>query len=221
MDRKIFPTLIQAEPTIEIRKQYSGYRNPIHNPFISRPLSRNMKEVKKMKNLARNKKALSPVIATVILISVTIVVAVAVAYWMGAIAGGYTTFEQIELPTIYASYSATCLGTGKPGWKITIDLKNTGSADATVNNVFLNDIPLKDYPSGTIALGVAGVTGNQTLADINVKISKGESKTLYLYVQEYNSTATTGVPGCTAGTRIALKIHSAAGRDYPTQVRLP
>ena len=33
----------------------------------------------------RNKRALSPVIATVILVAVAITVAVAVAYWIGAI----------------------------------------------------------------------------------------------------------------------------------------
>ncbi|RJS77410.1 hypothetical protein CW711_06650, partial [Candidatus Bathyarchaeota archaeon] len=40
----------------------------------------------------RNKRALSPVIATVVLVAVTIVVAVAVSYWMGGIAGLYTRF---------------------------------------------------------------------------------------------------------------------------------
>lgn len=174
-----------------------------------------------MKKLYRNKKALSPVIATVILIAVTIVVAVSVAYWMGSIAGGYTSFEQIELPTAYASYSATCLTPNKPGWKITIELKNTGSADATINNIFINSIPLKDYTSG-ITLGGVGITNMTTpaeLASINVKITKGESQTLYLYVQEY--IAPNGVPGCTAGTRIDLKIHTAGGRDYPTSIKLP
>jgi flagellin-like protein len=45
----------------------------------------------------RSRRAVSPVIATVILVAIAITVAVAVAYWMGGIAGQYTRFEQIEI----------------------------------------------------------------------------------------------------------------------------
>ena len=172
-----------------------------------------------MKNMIRNKKALSPVIATVILVSVTIVVAVSVAYWMGTIASGYTAFEQIELPTAYAAYSTVAIGGTQPGWKITIELKNTGSADATIDNIFLNSKPIKDYTSGTIILNDG--SSNVTLTQLTIQVTKGNSKTLFLYVQMYNSTSVTGVEGCTPGTRIDIKLHSAAGRDYPVQVKLP
>ena len=45
----------------------------------------------------RSRRAVSPVIATVILVAIAITVSVAVAYWMGGIAGTFTTFEQVEL----------------------------------------------------------------------------------------------------------------------------
>lgn len=172
-----------------------------------------------MKNLSRNKKALSPVIATVILISVTIVVAVSVAYWMGSIAGGYTAFEQIELPTTYARWDST-LFSSAGGWNVTIELKNTGSADATVDELFINSIPLKDYTSGTILL-YAGGTQVSDLTQISISVTKGSSTSLLVQVQRYNTTGPTGVEGCTSGTRVDLKIHSAAGREYPAQVKLP
>jgi len=175
-----------------------------------------------MKNLSKNKKALSPVIATVILISVTIVVAVSVAYWMGSIASGYTSFEQIELPTVYAKYGNFTDESGVHldyGWKVTISLKNTGSADATVDDIFLNTVPLKDYPSGW-ALNWSTSTGdgstNHTIpySSLNITVTKGSTATLYLYL---NST----VEGCSPGTTINIKIHTASGRDYPTHVKLP
>jgi len=165
------------------------------------------------RSIIREKRALSPVIATVILISVTIVVAVSVAYWMGSIASGYTTFEQIELPTVYAKYYSDLGGTLGAGWKVTIMLKNTGSADATVDNIFLNGIPLDDYSSGWM-LGYTGGSNVTSFPTSGISVTKGSTVTLYLYL---NST----VEGCSSGTTIDIKIHTASGRDYPTHVKLP
>jgi flagellin-like protein len=170
------------------------------------------------RNIVKNKRALSPVIATVILVSVTIVVAVSVAYWMGTIAGGYTAYEQIELPTSYAEYDDDYFTGG--GWNVTIELKNTGSADATIDNIFLNTKPIKSYPAGTVELWADG-TNVTDLTAIGIPIQRGGSIQLLLLVQKYDSAGPSGVEGCTAGTRIDLKIHSAAGQEYPVQVRLP
>jgi len=168
--------------------------------------------------MKRDKRALSPVIATVILISVTIVVAVSVAYWMGAIAGSYTAFEQIELPSTYAQYFTDLGGTTDldEGWKITIDLRNTGSADATLDSVFINSVPLKDIASGW-ALDYSTNTGANvtSYSTLDISIPKGSTVTLYIYI----SKSTTY--GWTPGTNIDLKMHTAAGKDYPTRVKLP
>jgi len=164
------------------------------------------------RNIAREKKGLSPVIATVILISVTIVVAVSVAYWMGSIASGYTTFEQIELPTVYAKYNDEA-----EAWNVTIELKNTGSADATIDNIFLNSIPLKDYGNNiTLYYNTNGTTLTSSLSNIEIRINKGSSAIIILEIKGNNA-----VEGCTAGTRVDIKLHSAAGREYPAQVKLP
>ena len=177
------------------------------------------------RSIIAEKRALSPVIATVILISVTIVVAVSVAYWMGSIAAGYTTFEQIELPTVYAKDLPN--DTPFAGWNVTIKLKNTGSADATIDDIFINDMPLSDYASGTIQLYVDNCSattqadGNWTssLSSLSIDINKGQSKTLYIYIKD--DTNDNGVDGCTSGTTVNIKIHTASGRDYPTHVKLP
>jgi len=168
------------------------------------------------RSIIKEKRALSPVIATVILISVTIVVAVSVAYWMGSIASGYTTFEQIELPTSYARWDSTLFNNG--GWNVTIVLKNTGSADATIDNIFLNGIPLSGYNSSSIALYADGSQVTD-LSSISISVTKGGSRTLLIQVEKYSGG--TGIEGCTAGTWVDFKIHSAAGRDYPTRVKLP
>jgi len=175
--------------------------------------------------LLRSKKALSPVIATVILIAVTTVVAVSVAYWMGTIASSYTTFEQIELPTAYAKIidDSADKNFTDSGWNITIELKNTGSVDATIDNIFLNGIPLKDYNSSYVCLydGQQWLNDSSDFQNLNIHITKGSSKTIVLQVQKYDQNSQTGVEGCTSGTRIDLKLHSASGREYPVQVKLP
>ena len=92
-----------------------------------------------------SRKAVSPVIATVILVAVAITVAVAVAYWMGGIAGQYTKFEKVEVQ------SGWSVKNGTQGWVITMELKNTGSASATLIRIFVNDVPLNSTGYGATA----------------------------------------------------------------------
>ena len=164
-----------------------------------------------IKSINKDKRALSPVIATVILISVTIVVAVSVAYWMGAIAGGFTSFEQIELPTVYGR----AITSPWAGWNMTIELKNTGSADATLNNVFLDSIPYKDYTPANMRITADGTDVSTTLYTTGVLVSKGKSVTLVIQIKVDQNV------GFTAGTRVEIKLHTAGGKDYPTSLKLP
>jgi len=141
-----------------------------------------------------NRRALSPVIATVILVSVTIVVAVAVSYWMGGIAGLYTRFEKIEISKAYAVKETD------GNFTITIELQNSGSADATINYVLLNGRPLSDV----------GATINATLP-LTINVGKSAPLTITLPVSL----------GFQSGTTIDLKFHSASGKDYPQMLTLP
>ena len=160
-----------------------------------------------MKTEFLDKKAVSPVIATVILVSVTIVVAVAVAYWMSGIAGIYTRFEKIEIVGCSTAKADLLEPINDPpvpdSFKITIQLKNTGSADSTVTNVYVNGKVLTDYdPPITTNLGPDGIT-----------IPAGKTgENLEIYIQF-------GV--FTSGTTIELKLHTAAGMDYPKLETLP
>lgn len=100
--------------------------------------------MKNMENI-RNRRAISPVIATVILVAVAITIAVAVSYWMSGIAGQYTSFEKVSIKSAYASpkYDATT-PTKFMGWVITLGLQNTGSSSATLNSLFVNEKPISD-----------------------------------------------------------------------------
>ena len=84
----------------------------------------------------KNRKAISPEIATMILVAVAMIIAVTVAYWMGGISSQYITFEKVEMgthalvdmtysvlataskpPDIYAMSLAVILDTGLIVWK--------------------------------------------------------------------------------------------------------
>jgi len=259
------------------------------------------KELKKRERKAlklKNRKGLSPVIATVILVAVTITVAVAVSYWMSSIAGQYTTFEKVEIPAHYSKYvdaldvtKVIGVGTGlagdltfsgdlecipivpgsveitdgaetflddgngvlesdkvggtdgsivyatgaysvtfavepagptpgpaatitaeysTPGWKEYIELRNSGSKDATITNMFLNNVPLYDYEGMRLFIGTDDGTGEEVpdLSELSVAVSKGSGEKIVLWIPE-------NTEGCSPSTTIDLKIITAAGNQYP------
>jgi flagellin-like protein len=53
-----------------------------------------------MKNLRKSRKGLSPVVASIILIAVTVAVSIAVATWMGALVVGQMETEQVKITSV-------------------------------------------------------------------------------------------------------------------------
>jgi len=93
---------------------------------------------KKMRKLLRSKKALSPVVAAIILIAVTVAVSIAVATWMGALTFTFMKVEKLEVqghtwsPAVNAE-------------NITISVKNTGTSPLTINKVRINGAEMTKY----------------------------------------------------------------------------
>lgn len=145
------------------------------------------------RKLLRAKRGVSPVISTVILVAVAITVAVAVAFWMGGIAGQYTRFEKLEISSAYATKEAG-------NFTVAIEVKNTGSTDATLDYLLVNGKPLTDFSPP--------ITWSPTVTTI----TSGAQSTITVYIDGdlFGS-----------GTTIEITIHSAAGRDYPQMITLP
>ncbi|MEM1581471.1 MAG: archaellin/type IV pilin N-terminal domain-containing protein [Candidatus Bathyarchaeia archaeon] len=159
------------------------------------------------RRLRMDKRGISPVVATVILVAVTIVVAVAVAYWMGGITGLYTKFEKLEIVSIYAEKADFTSGnTTTQGFKITVVIKNTGSADATIDNVLLNGKLFNQYTNPVIT-----VNGGNT---VSIPINVGKQETITIEVSKATEPFVSGVS-------IEVRLHSAAGQEYPKTVSLP
>jgi len=156
-------------------------------------------EVKYLKNLSRNEKAVSPVIATIIIVAIAIVMSIGVAYWMLSLGGAFTRFEKLEFTSGYATVNNS---TGNFDVKMVI--KNTGSADATLDLLFLNGKPSADY-GATVALpsnykGFALVPGGET-GSMTITLTKGNT--------------------WKSGMSVELTVQTSAGRQYPKTVILP
>ncbi len=156
----------------------------------------------------KSRKAISPVIATVILVAVAITIAVAVSYWMSGISSSYTKFEKVEIQT------ATCVLDTAGFWNITISLKNSGTAAATMSNVFVNDVEVSDYNAAPPAGGGTTMTTTlTTAADGGAwSLASGASDNFIIFIEDGGT--------LTSGTTVNVKIHSAGGMDYIKLVEL-
>jgi len=165
------------------------------------------------RHIRASRKGISPVIATVILVAVAITVAVSVAYWMGGISSLYTRLEKVEISSTSVSKDAT---TGN--YTITINIKNTGSADATLDYVYINGKPYDDASfTDNVFVRESGAVWIAS-GTLSVSVGTGTSKVIYIRVQPASGTAT--VAPFTAGTTLDVKLHTAAGKDYPQMVTL-
>ncbi|HEX9261318.1 MAG TPA: archaellin/type IV pilin N-terminal domain-containing protein [Candidatus Bathyarchaeia archaeon] len=80
-----------------------------------------------MKNFRKSRKALSPVVASIILIAVTVAVSIAVAAWMGALSVGFMQTEQLSITN--AQFS---------GGNIVLAVRNTGTSNVTITSATVN-----------------------------------------------------------------------------------
>jgi FlaG/FlaF family flagellin (archaellin) len=151
------------------------------------------------KSFRRNLKAVSPVIATIIIVAIAIVMAIAVAYWMLGMGGAFTRYEKLEFVSCYAQSTST-------GWDIKLKLKNTGSAAATVDLVFFNGVPEDDFSIQSLvniptALKTNTLDPGEDTGTLTISITKG---TVFK-----------------SGMSLELMIQTTAGKQYPKVVVLP
>jgi len=85
-----------------------------------------------MRKLLRSKKALSPVVAAIILIAVTVAVSIAVAAWMGALTFTFMGYEKLEIASADWTW-----GTSGNRY-LDLSVANTGTKDATIKQFNIN-----------------------------------------------------------------------------------
>jgi archaeal type IV pilus assembly protein PilA len=139
-----------------------------------------------MKKLLKSKKALSPVVAAIILIAVTVAVSIAVAAWMGSLT--FTFMETEELRITSATFDLQATGDD------TIDLVvvNTGSTDVTFTAATINGA------DDSISLGASAIdptsidsgattTITLTITDAQGNLNDGSAYTIQLATAKGNT----------------------------------
>ena len=191
----------------------------------------------KATNKLRKRRAISPVIATVILVAVAITVAVGVSYWMSGIAGQYTSFEKVEIQSAYASRKYDGVAPAAivfKGWVISIDLQNTGSSTSTLESIFVNEKPISEYgdygakekirwtdTAPTITTDEWTTDWEGVTDATSVSLESGDEATIYVLIYGFKASTPAPTDGLfSAGTTINIKIHSASGMDYIKLVKM-
>jgi flagellin-like protein len=87
--------------------------------------------MKTLRKIRKSAKALSPVVASIILIAVTVAVSIAVAAWMGALTVGFMGTEELKITSMRFTDTT-----------ITIVANNTGTSPVTINEVWVNNSPI-------------------------------------------------------------------------------
>ena len=86
--------------------------------------------MKTLRKIRKNNKALSPVVASIILIAVTVAVSIAVAAWMGALTVGFMDTKTVTITNVVF----------ENGNEITVSVKNTGTSNVTISTAKVNGV---------------------------------------------------------------------------------
>ena len=160
-----------------------------------------------MRRLLKDKRGISPVITTVILVAVGIALAVAIGLWMSGLVATFTRFEKLEITSAYAVSNPD----GKT-WTAYITVNNTGSADATITTIMINGIPNSDWKTG------ATIASDTTYSTLPCSVSVGSGAKFKITLTKGSTIGSTTL---TSGITLNIVLHSAAGKDYPASVTLP
>jgi hypothetical protein len=116
---------------------------------------------------AISRKALTPVISTMIIVSVTITISISTAFWMRSTGYIFTGFEKLECLSANPSYDYVTRT-----WKISVIVKNVGTKASTIIKVYANEAALSpgvinptpgnggtDIPSGGVSINTGATVG--------------------------------------------------------------
>jgi len=128
--------------------------------------------------ILKSKKALSPVVASIILIAVTVAVSIAVAAWMGALTFTFMGTEQLKISKMTWNWNDVA-----GNRTFLINVNNTGTKDLTINQVLVNyagvtgtiapTLPLILKATESTSLTVTYAYTNGTNYDISVVSTSG------------------------------------------------
>jgi len=144
-----------------------------------------------IRKIKKNAKALSPVVASIILIAVTVAVSIAVAIWMGALTTGFMATEQVTITNVQFGGTSGTADT----W-VSLTVNNTATTSVVLNDFFVNNVKYTTFVDTSHDLpesipANAGYVINCTVANM------------------------------VSGSNYALKVVSAKGNPFPYTATFP
>ncbi len=148
------------------------------------------------------RKGISPILATVIIIAVTLVIAIGVIGWIMGIWGGFGSTESLQIyPDSHINTTAN---------NLVLHIKNTGTASATFQKIeILGGDVIDTSSSNAIAYQPLGGTNSTVNGLSKVTIGAGEEGYLYIALSRTY----------TSGATYQVKIYTGAGNVYSAVVR--
>ncbi len=143
-----------------------------------------------LRNLGKDIRGLSPVVASIILIAVTVAVSVAVAAWMGGMTVGFMETEELKITNV--QFDDTTPGSNT----VILTLSNTGTTSVVISQLLVDNVQQTAVP--TLADDAGGAVASLALP----KNAKGYTLTVVLD------------DDLVSGNSYALKIVSGKGNYY-------
>ena len=130
-----------------------------------------------MRKLLKNKKALSPVVAAIILIAVTVAVSIAVAAWMGSLTIGF--METSELVITNIAFDST-------NNNMTLSLANSGTSTATISQIRINGntVDMTTEVTGDATYGLSFDAGASGSIEVDETIVDGNKYSVSLFAKD-------------------------------------
>ena len=165
---------------------------------------------RRRRSFRRSRRGISPVISTIIIVAVAIAISIAVAFWLGGITAIFTRFEKLEISTAYVD-------TDTNGWYVYLEVKNTGTTDARITEILVNDKPLSTYTQAKWNYSKSDYPNTSDIdkdpGSIDIALSSGSTVYIGIYLDR--------AAGFSAGQSVTVTLHTAGGQDYPKTVALP
>ena len=153
-------------------------------------------------NQVTRRKGLTPVISTVILISITLTTSISTAFWIKSTGYLFTGFEKLECQSATSSYDFATRT-----WKISLVCKNVGTRPATIVHVYVNEVAL--------SLGVNDPIPGNGGVDISpngININQGTTTSFNIYIRQGGSSQPFG--NLVGRQTILIKLVTEEGLEY-------
>jgi len=107
----------------------------------------------------------------------------------------FTRFEKLEITSAYATYDGV-----NNEWTITLTVKNTGTSDIIIEDIFINDKPFDSY------------SGVGLIINHSPKLEPGDAAqiTITIPTSEFSH-----------GQSVTITIRITTGQEYPKTMALP